>query len=317
MLEGQPEPRVEACRQPQQRRRQRPRRHPVAARPVLRGQDRGHLAEPQVLARDDVPVPGRTRRFHRQPVRHGHVPHVGHREAEPRHRRDLAPQQHLNQLDRRPPGRAQQRAEHQRRVDGDQLEPGRAGELPGGALGEELAPRVGRGPVRVGPVGLGAQPHAGPAVAAGDRVGGRGQHDPPHGAARRRGAEHPQGPVHRRADQLVLVGRRARRVRRGHMPHVVAALDRLRPAVVGVQAGLGQLQRATRPPTGPLLHRPQVGHVRGGQPPHAAPYRIPGTEQLGDAVPGEKAGRPGDQNPFAHHTRTHPPTHPIYTLLRM
>jgi hypothetical protein len=102
--------------------------------------------------------------------------------------------------------------------------------------------------------------------------------------------------AHGRADQFVLVPGEAGGYRGGQVPDVVAAGRGLVPALVVVQGGLGEFERAF----GVLREGVQVGDVGGGQVADRAADRVAVPEQFLDAVAGDEAGSAGDEH-SGHH----------------
>ena len=121
------------------------------------------------------------------------------------------------------------------------LRPLLAHQVPGRALGDRLRLGVGRSARRRR--GRSSPPRSAP---LGDGLplprdrGDRGGDDDPLDAAPQGRAQDPQGPVAGGHDQLVGVLGLGRRERRGDVEDVVAAVDRLLPALVAKQVGGGE-----------------------------------------------------------------------------
>jgi hypothetical protein len=191
----------------------------------------------------------------------------------------------------------QHRAEHQARVDRDQLDPligrQRLDEVPRGALGDGLAllVRADRGR-QLRPVALVVGAAAVARVAVQHRGDRRGQHDAAHPLGDRR-PQHPERAVAGRHDQLVGVLGRPRRQRRRHVQHEAAAAARLAPAVVRGQLGLDQRQPVAHRDLGADHAADLVGALERA---HGTADAVAGGEQRHDGVLGDEARGAGDED---------------------
>ncbi len=232
----------------------------------LFAQDRGDVRHPLEGADRDQALATGLGGAHRADLEVGDVAHVDQVEADPR-RAGHPGEQALHDFER---GRAVGAAH--RPEDGAGVDDGQAlglahllDQIPGRPLGDRLRARIGRQRriVEVGPVRLVQAPPRclGAATDGRDRRGD----DDPRGAGPQGSAEHPQGSLPRRHDQLVRVLRLHQGKGRGDVQDVVAAGHRLVPARVAEQVrGEDGDDRRPRPPS------------RGSPPCSSAPARARG-----------------------------------------
>jgi hypothetical protein len=173
--------------------------------------------------------------------------------------------------------------------------------IPGRAFGQGLRLHIGGQTlgVEVGPIRF-IERRRPRLVAVADRREGRGEHHALDARAAR-GAQHTERAFARGHDQLVLVLGYARRKRRRHVQHVVAAGGRLRPARIACQIGGDEGQTIAR--FGAALPEHGAHLALAPKVAHGGPHPMARGQELKDGVAADEARTAGYQD-YAH-----PPSH--------